>query len=250
MTITNFFYGLIAATALLQPLAVQANPQESFKQQMLEGCEDGRFRNLRDFTDRQCYLGMTNVAEKCYGKFSAFIEDQTESNKKAVGECVLEMLSKEFNVTKQQINDAKNATSYSYVSKEGVEEFNEMMSKGMLENSVNIDVSKVTLPIFPGATPLSTSEMFEMDESKLLPAIIVLSKQQKEKVFEFYKKQLPNYKFYSLDLGMLFIEKGPEGEFDFSKHFDFYRTYPHVMISDAQYMGDYKTSIEIGYRKK
>ncbi|THB67305.1 MAG: hypothetical protein D6B27_04890 [Gammaproteobacteria bacterium] len=245
-------YTLLFTPVFAFSLNASAGPAEFFRIQMQKSCQDKEFRSIANVSDSACKAKMDKIADTCTPKINNLIKNDSDANEAALQNCINSAMKKHFGIDPSQFEDNYNESDEDNLSdEEKMENVDKLMAEAAKTNALGIDISEVSLPVFPGAMPVSSTATLKMEKKGFLPAVILVSTKPVNDVVAFYKKKLSSYKQYKIDGGWIFLEKGVEGKFDYLKHFQIVTATPHVTITEYA-MGKssgFKTNIEIGYKK-
>ncbi|RLV59578.1 hypothetical protein D5018_11535 [Parashewanella curva] len=247
---TKLITYVVGLTLSASSLAL-ASPRQSLMNMM-----DANFVFLKQTTSLKC-LGITegqfeqalNAAKPaCQAKVPADIShDQFEEYAQIYGDCVMDALKSELNLSENKINQCEQEEP---AADDSLEYLADTINTALKMHAEYADPSEVPLPLYPGHKVISHFPDGMGQDS--LPVIVIAIDEPIDKVIDFYASKVPNYKRFEMDDGIIYLESAGD-TFDFLKDFKHYTKTPHVMIEDirgekyAQKEG--MTKVEISYRK-
>ena len=246
--------GLVFSAGMVS--LVHASPGfEFFKSQIESMCEDKAVLSCLKASDRQCQQVAKIIISDCGPIIQQAGNREDDETEQRFEGCLSTTIQKGFNVTESDLDRCEEASEDRYNSAdqdENLEQINKDIAQAFLNNSHRIDTSNVTMPIYPGVKPVSTTEMFGMEKKGAIPAMIAFSKDAPGSVLGYYKKELTTFKLYEVEGGWLFLETGPDRKLreEMLEAVTLSTKMPHVWITKAEDVEGYKTHIQIGYRPK
>jgi hypothetical protein len=243
--------------ALSQDMASMMMQQ--MKTEMIDTCSDKAFLSCIGISKKKCISVTTQAIENCehlFPKDSAAMRDETAFM--AHGECINGQLLKNTNIGADKLNacdsvaeDEPSAGTSPMEMEQGIVMFNQAMQL----HAKSIGTDGVTLPIYKKATLMShftADQMAQMFDVGPLPALVLASPDDTNKIVKFYRNKLKGFKEYNIHGDILFMERGPK-KFDYIKEMKIYLTTPHVLITSFQdtpgIPDGTKSKIEISYKK-
>ncbi len=177
--------------------------------------------------------------------------NETEHYSAEFGNCVSDGLRLHFDLSQNVIHECESqSTSTQTNLKQAAKRLNE----GLQLVANKGDIKRVTLPLYDNYEIVShfPDGMGNMRGNTSLPVAVLSSNDDIDNIIQFYQSNLPTYKEFIVEDGIILIEDAPD-DFNLLTHIGLYTSTPHVLIEDMRFNditaqeGDVK--IEISYRK-
>ena len=176
---------------------------------------------------------------------------ETEHYITEFGQCVSNGLMSHFDISQSIIDSCESQKMNAGMP---LEEAARRLNKGLKLHATKGDIQQVTLPLYSNYEIVShfPEGMGNFLGTNSLPVAVLSTNDDINRVIQFYQSQLPSYKQFPVEDGLILIEHAPDN-FDLLTHIGLYTSTPHVLIEDMRHteiknhQGDVK--IEISYRK-
>ena len=128
------------------------------------------------------------------------------------------------------------------------------LNQGLKLHASQSDIGRVTLPLYANYRVIShfPDGMGNVLGNDSLPVAVLATDDDINNVITFYQTQLPNFKQFPVENGIILMEDAP-GDFDLLTHIGLYTSTPHVLIEDMRFNDitaqEGNVKIEISYRK-
>ncbi|RYV03521.1 hypothetical protein SOPP22_04470 [Shewanella sp. OPT22] len=167
------------------------------------------------------------------------------------GNCVTSGLRSHFDIPQATIDRCETAA---YSPSSSLKEAAKRLNQGLKMHASQSDIGQVTLPLYMNHRVVShfPDGMGNVLGTSSLPVAVFATDDDISNVINFYQTQLPDFKKFTVENGVIFIEDAP-ADFDLLTHIGLYTSTPHVLIEDMRFNeitaqeGDVK--IEVSYRK-
>jgi hypothetical protein len=233
--------------------------KQQLQEDMTATCHDNAFLVCIGINQKKCISAVSGAMSACDHLFPKSDADLVnETALLAHGECIESRLLKNAGVSAEKLDACDQMAGGEAVVSESpmdIEQAATLMNQALQQHAQSVGTTGVTLPIYKNATIMShfaDGEVVQMLGLKALPAMMLVSADDTDKIAAYYRNKLKGFKEYKKNEDILFLEKGPKN-FDYVKDMKTYITTPHVMIMpmhDVPGMpAGSKTKIEISYKK-
>jgi hypothetical protein len=231
------------------------NPmKDMMKQQAIAVCDDQSFLSCVGSNKKKCISFMNKALSSCDHLFPKEVTGMNDTTMNAFGDCTKNSVIKSTGISTGKFDSCDATTASTEPPPMDQEQMMAMMTQGLQAHAAATGTDGVTLPLYKNGTVLSHFANGEMEQMfkdvEQLPALIMSSPDNADKIVGYYRKKLKGFKEYKIEGGILFMQKGPK-DFNMLKHMRAYVSTPHVaIIKDDGGAQDAKSRIEIAYKKK
>lgn len=245
--VTFFGVSFVAQSSDMNPM------KEMMKQQIMDTCNDEAFLSCIGINKKKCVSSVEKAVSSCDHLFPKDMTAMDDTTMNAHGDCLSKSLMENSGVSSSKL-DACDAIANNDAPPMEPQEAMAMMGQALQAHAAAVGTDGVTLPLYKNATLMShfaNGEMGQLfDDVEQLPALVMSSPDNVDKIVGYYRKKLKGFNEYKIDGGILFMENGPK-DFDILKHMRAYVSTPHVaIIEDDGGAQGAKSRIEIAYKKK
>ena len=201
---------------------------------------------------------MTKALDHCYNEnkdvASGFSEKLMECFEPAmikfsgVSQAKLDACDPEKASLADEEDDYKDLTPEELMAEQRLRQQEMQDTMAMVSQASEKTLHLITLPIYPNSkVAVHALEGAELGGVKTLPAATFSSSDSAQKIFEYYKKQLPKYKTKSINGRYILMENMPD-TFDLDRDYLTISKIPHVLITPPG-QGVPSTLIQIAYKR-